>query len=220
MKKIGLLVMALVMALGSLGIGYAKWSDSVSLSKSVSTGNVCVQWQTISETDDCPTGPPWYVGPGEGDPNLDLSVYPELVTYVKTDKNVACTAVQKLDSHTLLVTVTNAYPLYYGDVEVEWCNCGTIPVKLQNVKIEGVGFELSTEAWNDDPETCKPLWVEMVDGVGTQVEPTSAIPLPAGKVKCIASSVKWVVQQCAAQGATYQFRITWDVVQWNEYVAP
>ena len=46
MKKIGLLVLAVVLALGSLGIGYAYWSDSLDIGQNpVETGefNVCLK---------------------------------------------------------------------------------------------------------------------------------------------------------------------------------
>lgn len=42
MKKIGLLVLALVMALGALGVGYAAWTSSVSVNATVATGNVLI----------------------------------------------------------------------------------------------------------------------------------------------------------------------------------
>jgi predicted ribosomally synthesized peptide with SipW-like signal peptide len=40
MKKIGLISLALVIALGGLGIGYAKWSDTVTINGSVKTGSL------------------------------------------------------------------------------------------------------------------------------------------------------------------------------------
>jgi hypothetical protein len=40
MKKIGLLCLALVLALGTLGVGYAMWSDTVVIDQTVQTGTV------------------------------------------------------------------------------------------------------------------------------------------------------------------------------------
>jgi len=40
MKKIGFLIMALILALGTLGIGYAAWVDEVTITGSVDTGSL------------------------------------------------------------------------------------------------------------------------------------------------------------------------------------
>ena len=42
MKKIGILCLALVLALGSLGIGFAHWSDQLYVEGTVNTGEVLV----------------------------------------------------------------------------------------------------------------------------------------------------------------------------------
>ncbi|MBA7607286.1 hypothetical protein ES703_14445 [subsurface metagenome] len=50
MKKIGLLVMALVLAMGMLGVGYAAWTDTVTIDGTVNTGNVDLQVVGYSST--------------------------------------------------------------------------------------------------------------------------------------------------------------------------
>jgi predicted ribosomally synthesized peptide with SipW-like signal peptide len=50
MKKIGLLCMALVIALGGLGIGYAAWIDTVTIDGTVTTGSVDVEIVALSGT--------------------------------------------------------------------------------------------------------------------------------------------------------------------------
>jgi len=40
MRKTGLLVMALVLALGTLGVGYAAWTDTITIDGTVNTGDV------------------------------------------------------------------------------------------------------------------------------------------------------------------------------------
>ena len=42
MKRIGLLCLALVLALGALGVGYAAWTDTVVIEQTVQTGNLQV----------------------------------------------------------------------------------------------------------------------------------------------------------------------------------
>lgn len=228
MKKIGLLVLALVLALGSLGVAYARWSDTVSITGTVTAGKVCVEWDDAYSTDRCPYGNPWYVGPGNGDANVDVAaitgnedgwpnegIY-DFDTYF-TDKNAACTQVTEIGDHQLLITVNNAYPLYFGDVEVEYCNCGTIPVKIQSIEIEALNFTLADQPWADDanPGNGGEIYVTVVPldaAIGDQLEVGD----------CTAHSFKFIVQQSAEQNRgqnddPYQFTVTWTVVQWNEF---
>ncbi len=50
MKKIGLLSLALVLALGALGVGYAAWTDQVTIEGTVTTGSVELDVQRYSGT--------------------------------------------------------------------------------------------------------------------------------------------------------------------------
>jgi hypothetical protein len=50
MKKIALICMALVVALGGLGVGYAMWKDEVTINGSVTTGSVNLDIESISHT--------------------------------------------------------------------------------------------------------------------------------------------------------------------------
>ncbi len=124
MKKIGLLVLVLVIALGSLGVAYARWSDTVTINGPITTGKVCIEWDAIQEyTDVCPYGNPWYKGPGQGDENLDVAAitghangWPNrgVLKYqsYKTDKDAACIDVDwSSGEDQALFTVYTGYPL-------------------------------------------------------------------------------------------------------------
>jgi predicted ribosomally synthesized peptide with SipW-like signal peptide len=50
-KKIGLLALALVLALGALGVGYAAWTDQITVTGTVSTGDLDIEAQYFSGTD-------------------------------------------------------------------------------------------------------------------------------------------------------------------------
>ena len=50
MKKIGLLCLALVLALGTLGVGYAMWSDTITITGTVNTGSVDLDIMKCSNT--------------------------------------------------------------------------------------------------------------------------------------------------------------------------
>jgi hypothetical protein len=51
MKKIGLLCLALVLALGALGVGYAAWIDTITIQGTVNTGSVDINVEYYSGTD-------------------------------------------------------------------------------------------------------------------------------------------------------------------------
>jgi hypothetical protein len=51
MKKIGLLCLALVLALGALGVGYAHWTDTIYIEGTVNTGSVDINVEYYSGTD-------------------------------------------------------------------------------------------------------------------------------------------------------------------------
>lgn len=50
MKRIGLICLALVLALGALGMGYALWWDEVTITGDVFTGSVDIEIVEVSET--------------------------------------------------------------------------------------------------------------------------------------------------------------------------
>ena len=50
MKKLGLISLALVVALGVLGVGYAMWSDTVTIDGTVETGSVDIVVESLSHT--------------------------------------------------------------------------------------------------------------------------------------------------------------------------
>jgi hypothetical protein len=142
MRKIGLLLLVLVLAMGALGVAYAHWNGELVINGTVNTGtfgaeltqNNTVIWQPI---DDEPFE--------DGQPNLNLipcgSIYETLgwIDSLKTQDNAYAECVlsdEKVDDYsgdamdTITITVTDAYPCY----EV-WCpidvHCiGTVPIHV------------------------------------------------------------------------------------------
>ena len=51
MKKLGLISLALVLALGALGVGYAAWTDTITIEGTVNTGSVDINVEYFSGTD-------------------------------------------------------------------------------------------------------------------------------------------------------------------------
>ena len=126
MKKLGLLCLVLMVALGAAGAGYAIWTSTVDIEASVDTGTVEIG---IRDT-------------GTSDPGTTLDPRRELGidgAPVAADKHVAKTTSTNgafrcdhgadfYDSITY--RYENIYPGYAPTVYHQICNCGTIPVHL------------------------------------------------------------------------------------------
>jgi len=212
MKKIGLLMLALVMALGALGIGYAKWSDTVTITGNVNSGSVC--WTF--------TDPLTSIDPDDP-PTIDWTCNPGFTNVRRLDKNVGNTTVSFTDPHHVQVTLNNTYPCYYNSISLHEISCGTIPVKLGVVKLTYI-----------DPQTQLPVTVSVPHGTEAYIVGADQYGGYSNVIEVlwvdndgaqfhqgqIAEDSLWIhVLQPAMQGATYSFNITREAIQWNEYPA-
>jgi hypothetical protein len=169
MKKIGLLALALVLALGTLGAAYAHWTDTIYIDGQVCTGEVDVGLDPnrISEIDDCPdqvwcdwvwdgfsdSCPAGYHFEGIGD--APEGKCPATVTFNTTDEDGdGCVDI-------LEVTIHNAYPHFLTHISVYVCNCGTIPVILQEPIFTQSDF----------------LLIEYGDNIGRQLHPGQCVEI-------------------------------------------
>jgi hypothetical protein len=214
MKRFGIIIVSLVLALGVLGVGYAAWFDTLTITGTVETGIVCLDWYDPFNFDECVDPPAT-----NEDFNLDLVRYPNWTSgpppWIQVDKDVACTEWEIIDEgKTLLVTIHNGYPLYYADLELHAHNCGTLPLKLGDPVIEPLNFTLASEPWT--PNNGGEIYVDLAwaEGQAIQLEP------------CDDTSVSLIIiiQQIAEQNRNgehqdgpYQFTLTWHGIQWNEF---
>jgi hypothetical protein len=137
MKRIGLISLALVLALGTLGVAYAMWYDTLEIEGTISTGEVIVkfdsQYDNDPETganDPCEEGE--WIFPVDGDP------YWYGGRYNKDYASVGSTYNNPLDgkaNHKATITVLNAYPSYWASVLWDIKNVGLVPVKLWSVTL-------------------------------------------------------------------------------------
>ncbi len=103
--KIGTLFLVLMVGMAAVGASYALWSKTITLSGSVATGKVDMEWSTFTDDDNG-------IDPGY-------------------DKNVAdCTVTTTPGLVT--VTITNGYPSYTCTIVGDIHNSGTIPIKLKD----------------------------------------------------------------------------------------
>jgi hypothetical protein len=140
--------MVLVLALGSLGVGYAMWDKILYIDGTVHTGEVNAEWIAC------------YCFDRGLDPNPDGS---------DKGKDVGSTTciIDEVDPQILHITIENGYPCYWNDCEVEFMNTGTVPVIIQSYDIIPDNFTLASAYMADDGE----VWIDFVDGIGSQLDP-------------------------------------------------
>jgi hypothetical protein len=222
MKKFGLLCLALVLALGALGVGYAAWTDTIFVTGSVSTGEACVEFvPAIGSEDPCPAA-----GPPPDGTSPDYTAVDHFIGGLLTPtnpKDVGCTTVTKTAPDTLTVVVSNAYPCYANEIKFHEQNCGTVPMIAKRAVLtykNATGADVS---------------VTMVDGGNYYIPGITQYPNdPWGNV----IELQWVnnsgtqrepggiwedsflihVLQPAKQDTSYSFSITREYIQWDEYI--
>jgi len=161
MKKIGLIILSLILALGAMGVGYAMWTDTVVIKGDIDTGTVDVELSCYPTNDEPPHGTPgnnssYFSG------NLDpsgLGIPPNPGTWdlgtktwtgPRVEKNVASTDCAlsvgsgSEPNDTLTITIDNAYPFYLGSVLYDVHNVGTIPVELVQFVLGKVSISTKT----------------------------------------------------------------------------
>ena len=182
MKKIGLISLALVMALGMLGAVYAMWSEELTIEGTVTTGTVDVEFSQYSND----AGPHGTAGAGgfftgNFDPEVPGTWDPATQTWCgdRADKNVGSTDCA-LTPDTLTITVDNAYPCYFGSILYDIHNVGTIPVKVISWELISVSKNAQTMTLTTPLALTPCTWYYVnVDATPPTVR-GSATPPPAG----------------------------------------
>lgn len=224
MKKIGLLCLALVLALGTLGIGYASWLDTITIEGQVTTGELCWEFISCSLLDDVEYGgQPVNYGGDYPTANPDRTCNPGFVFepgkgyFWALDKNVGWGTQNISDDgmwggKTLTVTLNNVYPCYFNSLSFYVHNCGTIPLKVDHIVINGqnytggvpyVQFDFNCDGEYD-------FEIQWGDNWGEQIDPCNSSPE--------FSFWMHVLQPCPqSQLDTLTFTIELVAVQWNGY---
>jgi hypothetical protein len=146
MKKIGLLCLALVLALGTLGVGYAMWSDEVTIEGTVDTGTLRLGiWHAVVERIEQEEGVPQQKDVA----TVDLSFKdPILEKYFQGFGN-------KWAYETLVVALNNTYPCLVVDVAFYLACVGSIPIHISAINISDPSGYL-TWVWVEEPSPGSP----------------------------------------------------------------
>ena len=201
MKKIGLLCLALVLALGALGVGFAAWSETLIINGTVNTGTVDAKFTKAVSNDAGTQLDPDVQGTWALDGAGDL-----VWTGTRYDKDVASTSVSGEGTKTLTITIDNAYPCYWGSVGFTIDNMGTIPLKVDTVVIEKTGPAGDPDA---NGLTVVPTGA-LIDTLHTLIEPMGD---PGDEV---VGDIHFHLDDTAVENAIYEVTVTITVTQWNE----
>lgn len=210
MKKIGLISLVLVLALGSLGFAYAHWSDQLYVEGTVKGGELLVGFTEASceEMHGTPPVEGEYLGKDVGDCTVE---------YVGER---TCTHTGKTGYEGVLVTITDAYPSYEVHVTFVVDNLGTIPAIF-----EGVTISDPTDRLTYDPgEEC--LYEDANDnGIKDADEPciinfdfVNLIELQLEPCHDTKAEVDLHFDQDAEECDKYEFRVDIDAIQYNKSI--
>lgn len=207
MKKIGVICLAVLLALGALGLGYAKWFDTLNIQGTVETGEL--DWEFVANSfNQKDIGLDW-----TGD-LLTSPVLTQLDKDVGSTTGALCDTDDDGDFDLLTVTIDNAYPCYANDIHF-WVHCnGTVPLIIERVIINGqieITKDPSPVALLDlDGDGADDVEILWGDNIGTQLHFCESVEI----------SFLVHVLQPTPENSTLRFNVAIEAVQWNESIHP
>ena len=231
-NKIAVVFIVSIFALSGVGAAYAMWSDTVTIHGTIETGTV--EWAfeapyTSTDPFDPATwgylpggvpGNPYFFRDYNCDPNngfygwgptqYDSVNYPE-------PKNVGYGYLIEEDSHTLKMTIYDAYPGYFNHFDFWIHYFGSIPGKIDSLVIKnetGTVIEtirtLGTYEFDSSGDGISDMQIKWGHPFGDQLHYCDERDVSFGL--CFL--------QPLPQGSTITLYLEYVVVQWNEYSAP
>jgi hypothetical protein len=193
-----------LIALAIVGFSYAHWSETLWLSGTVRTGEMCAEFvPPITTTDH---GNDWTCDPG-------------IVNVRQINKDIGSSAARSIDTNadgcndTIIVELNHVYPCYYEHMAFWIHNCGTIPWRIWraifnpgNVIIYRPSY-LTLDLNGDGNADIEIYWG---DNFGQQVDPCGRVDL----------SFDIHILQPFPEDTTLTFSIAIEMVNWNEWPVP
>jgi hypothetical protein len=242
-KKIGLLSLALVLALGTLGVSYAMWYDDLYISGNVNTGYVDVDFHSQYDNDSQGMNDPsepgyWDFTTTPGSPSWEGARHDKDVANLAStwDQDSLINEDPAADLDKATITINNGYPCYYGSVAWDIVNNGLIPVYLYSVTLTELS-KSATPIWTGEtPIVIGTRYYVDVDaanqpGIDTSLDAGDDFSFKLSAHDCdqidpwtwvdpredIAYLDIWVhVEQDSAQKTNYDFDLAYRFAQWNE----
>lgn len=217
-RKLGLLLMVLVLALGSLGVGYAAWTDTITVNGTVNTGSVDLDVVRYSGT---------YVYKSVADHGV--LVYKGWLPIIRPadgpDRFVVAYAIAGAgaEENSVVMEFDNLFPgeIYCADFLVHYV--GTVPAIVGGDIKAGENSAWLEDLWNmgkpdpDDPDDGG-AWVEVLwsDETGAEGNPiTDLVQMHYCNYAIVRICIK-IPQDNDYQGLRGTFSGEIVAVNWNE----
>ncbi len=136
MKKLALISLISVIALGSVGIGYGRWSQTIQTTDTVNTGTFAIQFQQAVTNDDSTTNnmiDPTNQGSWSWTSGALASSGWSGSRRTDGNNDASTTIVGGVGTATLSIAMVGTYPGYWSSVGCTLKNTGTIPIKVNTV---------------------------------------------------------------------------------------
>ena len=219
MKKIGLLCLALVLALGALGVGFAHWADTITIDQTVETGSVKVGVFGVTQY-------------SENKDVLDLTLSHGAYKFSKeiTDAQVPGAALFGPGVYAFYesasVNITNLYPSLWVLEDFVIGSVGTVPVKLK--------VTLTVTDPDGVYDHMDMSWTVFLNGVsqasGSGKATVKGVDGELAKIKAALEGIqlhecdvlvlyidKHLQQEAPQDSQAASFTMTVEAVQWNMY---
>jgi predicted ribosomally synthesized peptide with SipW-like signal peptide len=212
MKKIGLLMLVMVIALGALGIGYASWTDQINVTGTVSTGSVNIDVTGYSGT--------WvYKVPGDiknkeiwiHRGNVAMPFDPPAGSF-----EVAHSVALPDGDDAIKVEFVNIFPDIDFEADATVTSTGSIPVII-NVVLTGLtgDFEALEPYITVNYEVIPSI--EKANGIGNTI--IGPVQLHQGDSVHIVMTLK-IPEDSDLMNLSGTFTAKITAIQWNEYEYP
>jgi len=198
-KKLATIPVFLIFVSAIVGLAYAHWTKTFTI-----TGNV-----TTTELDWRLQSPSCLDGDNENDYTCDDSW-----SYIQGDKDVGGPTLLELvdsdgdgDEDTLNVTLQNVYPGYYERITFDVYNNGKMPLIFKKVIINGQEFTsdhptVSLDLNNDGKDDIK---IKFADNLGEQLDPDDSF----------SETIHILILQSCIEGQTLTFTIQLVAENWS-----
>lgn len=211
-RQIGVIFMVLMLVLASVGIGYASWSKTLTITGTVTTGSVDAEYIEASETyvyKDIVTGDMVVLGEPSTNPDYMLIGSAVCETTVPGDTEPV---------EDVVVTFDGLFPCVDFVVDLNWHYIGTVPAKVQTItwnipaNLQG---STTINMYRCD-ENCVPILDENDEKipvvVGTQLHYCDYVRIDI-IIHLEQDDALMNLSELPISGSIY-------MVQWNEFVAP
>lgn len=239
--RIGIVFMLLVMAVALTGMGYGLWAQTLTISETVNTGSVSLEYTLAFTNDD---GIPTDVSFDPDDNNASSTqifdfnatsssadplepgpfVGSPFSTTTRYDKDVGECSAQVSLPDTATLTKSNVYPSYHCTAWFDIVNNGSVPVKIKSItldilaspgtstKVNPLAGAIAIDLDNDDGDNILATEPDVEVSVLDVLLCQQIDPQdPATRV-----TIDQHVLQDAPQGAFLLYTVKIEMAQWNE----